>query len=198
MSFTARVIWIACAVASAIAVGAYATEHFTRTFPGFAPLKTGPWTAYPGVATSAADPYARAYLSRTGRLSIADTEGIDFSASDDSDGRPLSPNCNYALFGEIPANRLWTFRVSPNADIRTNAPTQGTVTTSRSHVRVEGSDIHLHVGKKPTGLNWHQISGDESERLRFTFALYDSPVATATGFSELEMPSIKRMECVDG
>ncbi|MEL6922305.1 MAG: DUF1214 domain-containing protein [Pseudomonadota bacterium] len=198
MTFIARLLWITVSAAIAIALGAYSAEHVTRTFDGFAPLTTGAWHAYPGIATDSADPYARAHMSRTGRLPVADTEGIVFSAQTDDTGAPLVSTCNYALVGEVPPNRLWTFTVTPvtsGSNVMIAPPI-----TSRSHIRSANDQVILNAGPTPSGGNWFRFAsdGDVATPLSMVLSLYDSPVATASAFSELKMPSITRKDCLDG
>src|SRR3990170_4069258 len=74
----------------------------------FGALQVGPWAAWPEAGAPAPDPYTKAHLSRTGALQLGQSEGLQFIASTDSDGRPLLRNCRYRIDGATPVATFWT------------------------------------------------------------------------------------------
>ncbi|MEO1701447.1 MAG: DUF1214 domain-containing protein [Pseudomonadota bacterium] len=198
MSFVARVFFLLVVAAGAIGIGAYSAERVTRSFPGFVPIHAESWRGYPGLATRSADPYARANLARTGKLAIADTEGIEFTARRDAEGAALRSDCNYNVVGNVPANRLWTFRVEPVAAQLETALIPSTFMNSRLHARTRDVDVNLNVGPRPSGLNWLSVDNTSAEQLAFVITFYDSAVATTATFTDLDMPVIYPTGCADG
>ncbi len=73
---------------------------------GFGAVRAGPWTAWPRVGGSDIDPYARAVLSRTGEIPLANAQGIAFYARVDDSGAPLSGSCDYVDFGRCSCRAL--------------------------------------------------------------------------------------------
>ncbi|MEO0544377.1 MAG: hypothetical protein AAFY99_11210 [Pseudomonadota bacterium] len=198
MRFLFRVLLLLVAASGAIAFGALSAERVTRSFHGFVPIDTGTWRAYPGLATSAADPYARAHLARSGKLPIADTEGIEFTATRDTQGDLLRAACDYYVVGNLPANRLWTFRVAPIDSAATRDVWNETVANSRLHARTGQNDVSLYVGQTPAGINWYPLDASDVQAVMFIMTFYDSAVATTASFTDLEMPVIERLRCADG
>ncbi|MEN0001969.1 MAG: DUF1214 domain-containing protein [Pseudomonadota bacterium] len=198
MSFVARSLTIAGLVAATIGVGAYSADRVTTSFTGMTPINVGVWRGYPGLATRDADPYARANLARSGKLPVADTEGIEFRAVMDDERQPLRANCNYTLSGDLPANRLWTFRAVP---LDRGDPAQAIdppYFTSRQHARQADAAVSLNAGSLPAGMNWYRFEPDLDDNLMFVFTLYDSAVATTASFSDLAMPTIVNKGCSRG
>ena len=198
MTFFGRIVFLLLIAAAAVGLGAASAERVTRSFPGFVPISAESWRGYPGLATAAADPYARANLARSGKLAIADTEGIEFTASVDADGALLRASCNYQVIGNVPANRLWTFRVKRTDHGPGSMKQFPNVTSSRLHARTENVDINLNVGRQPAGLNWHRVSEATDARIVFVLTFYDSAVATTASFTDLEMPTVNALGCLDG
>ncbi|MEO1747748.1 MAG: DUF1214 domain-containing protein [Pseudomonadota bacterium] len=198
MTFLGRLLFVMAIAASAIGLGAWSAERVTAAFPGFVPIKAESWRGYPGLATSSADPYARANLARTGKLAIGDTEGVEFTAIADSDGATLRAVCNYHVRGNVPANRLWTFRVEPTGPNDQYPSAKFSFQTSRLHARISDVDVDLNVGPSPAGFNWLPTTDISDQPIMFVMAFYDSAVATTASFTDLQMPKIQRLACADG
>lgn len=198
MTFLGRLLFFLVITAAAIALGAWSAERVTRSFPGFVPISAESWRGYPGLATSSADPYARANLARTGKLAIGDTEGVEFTAITDVEGDVLRAGCNYKVRGNVPANRLWTFRIETFDRLDDASSTVVNFKSSRLHARFADVDIDLNVGPLPAGPNWLSTSDIDDQPIMFIMTLYDSAVATTASFTDLQMPTIKRLACIDG
>ena len=198
MTFIGRLVFLLIIAGGAIGLGAVSAERVTRTFPGFVPIHVENWRGYPGLATRAADPYARANLARTGKLAIADTEGIEFTARLDADGNALRTACNYYVVGNVPANRLWTFRAETMPARGEPMRRQPNFTSSRLHARTANTDVSLNVGPRAAGLNWLPLEDDGNQPVMFIMTFYDSAIATTASFTDLEMPTIRPVGCADG
>ncbi len=68
----------------------------------FGAYQSGPWVAWPQAGSPDPDPYSRAFLSRNGALQLGQSEGLQFVATTDSDGRTLDRICAYRIDGTTP------------------------------------------------------------------------------------------------
>ncbi|MEL6201569.1 MAG: DUF1214 domain-containing protein [Pseudomonadota bacterium] len=198
MTFVGRLFFFLLVTTSAIGLGAWSAERVTRSFPGFVPISAESWRGYPGLATSSADPYARANLARTGKLAIGDTEGVEFTAITDSEGAALRAGCSYDVRGNVPTNRLWTFRIETVGQSEDASTMAVNFKSSRLHARIADVDVDLSVGPLPTGPNWLSTTDIDDQPVMFIMTLYDSAIATTASFTDLQMPTIKRLACIDG
>ncbi len=87
---------------TAIAGGAVSVWYALRSQEGIGAVTIGPWTTFPDLGTSQADPYSKARIAREGVLSLGLAEGLAFVAQRDSDGATLDRNCTYAVEGTFP------------------------------------------------------------------------------------------------
>lgn len=66
----------------------------------------GPWQAWINSGSSAADPYTRAHIARTGQLPITSASGLTYFAEYDEKGRALSSSCDYEIVAR-PFDAVW-------------------------------------------------------------------------------------------
>eukprot|EP01035_Chromulina_nebulosa_P057599 gene57599-78913_t len=99
---------VALALITAFGLGIGSTVMMLNASSGFGAIGIGPWIAFPEAQMPDADPYAKAHRARAGRLLLGSAEGLTFTARTDSQKRPLSPSCTYALTGNTPPARFWS------------------------------------------------------------------------------------------
>jgi hypothetical protein len=99
--------WIAAAIAgvvlgltSAWAAIAFGGSSFFERY--------GQWMYNGAAGSTAADPYTRAVISRTGLLALSIREARYFTLYEDEQGRPLSESCIYELSGRPLDVRWWS------------------------------------------------------------------------------------------
>lgn len=68
--------------------------------------QVGPWRVWVNSGALDADPYTLARVARSGGLPITSASLLSFSATEDSDGSPLSGDCTYDVVGR-PFPSLW-------------------------------------------------------------------------------------------
>jgi hypothetical protein len=161
--------------------------------PPFGSMRRGAWQTWPSLGSPAADPYMRAILARRGDVPLATGEGMGFTATVDSEGRPLDAACSYAVGSVSPMARLWSLtlydedgrlpvtdlgrRSFTSAEVLRDAQERFTITLSRD----------LHAG------NWIQLPPSGS--FMVTLRLYDPPGAALSNFNESDFPAIQRLGC---
>jgi hypothetical protein len=180
-------------IAVALAVGFGLSYYALTDGRVLGALRVGPWAAWPGVGVAAPDPYTRAYLARTGALQLGRSEGIAFTATGDSDGRPLDRACRYRITGTTPIASFWTLQaVAP--DGRNIARPDGLLALqSREVARANDGSLVLYVSRALAPDNWLEITGNGPFQLILT--LYDASSISGTGISVESLPAIAREAC---
>jgi hypothetical protein len=159
----------------------------------FGALRVGPWLAWPAIGATSPDPYTRAYLARSGVLPLGQGEGVTFTASGDSQGRPLDRSCRYRLEGTTPTAGFWTLQ-AVSLDGRNIAPPGMQLALQSRHVqRASDGSLLLYVSRTLAPYNWLEISG--SGRFHLVLTLYDPSDISGSGLSVDTLPSIVRERC---
>lgn len=184
-------IALALLVATAIGFSTawFAIEHGRL----FGAVTIGSWTAWPEAGGPNADPYSMALIARTGEVPLGAGEGLAFTAFADSQGDPLSGNCVYAVNGQTPAARLWTL-TAYNAEGRlmVNAARRYGF-HSRDILRQPDGGFSIIVSPDVEPGNW--LPTERFDNLQLVLRLYDTPLTTASEFTNVEMPSIDKVRC---
>lgn len=152
-----------------------------------------PWTAWPESGGPDADPYAVAYLARSGELPLGAGEGLAFSTFDDSAGEALDGDCTYFVTGQTPPARLWTLTAYNRAGqlMRNVASRYGF--HSRELLRQEDGSLNIVLSADVQPGDWLPVA--RGAKLMLVLRLYDTPLTTATEFVDLDMPRIAKGEC---
>jgi hypothetical protein len=159
----------------------------------FGALQSGPWTAWPDAGSPAPNPYTRAHAVRTGTLPLGQAEGLQFTATVDGTGEPLTRDCGYRLDGYTPVATFWTL-VAIDAEGR-NVTRPGTALAihSRDIARPQDGAIRVHVGTRLVPGNWLELTGQGPFSLVLT--LYDTVASTGFGTDLEVMPTVVREGC---
>lgn len=160
----------------------------------FGGLHVGAWSAWPKTGTPDIDPYARAFVSRTGVLPVGSGDGVAFSAHSDDGGAALDGRCEIAIEGTTPNARFWTLSLyDPEGRlIPTTLGRHGF--TSQEIVRRGDGSFAISVGPRARPGNWLPTGG--VERYVLLLRLYDTPIGVATRAGrETPMPTITRRAC---
>lgn len=160
----------------------------------FGTVEIGPWTAWRDVGRPAPDPYTRAFIVRSGGLELGASEGLQFIATTDSDGRALTRDCSYLVSGNTPTARFWTLvAVAPDTGALLARPDGPPAMVSTRLARSADGGIEIYVGKQLRPLNWYELSGNGPYSLMLT--LYDSSSPTGATPGSFVLPSIERERC---
>ncbi len=155
-------------------------------------LQIGPWIAWPDTGSPGPNPYTRAQIVRAGAFQLGTSEGLQFTATTDSDGEPLTRECTYRLDGRTPVATFWTLVASDAAGANAAAAHGPPAIRSDAIVRAADGALAVTVGKRLSPGNWLELSGEGPFALRLT--LYDTTLTTGLS-SALTLPSISRVAC---
>lgn len=159
----------------------------------FGVAQVGPWHAWPDVGSSAPNPYTRGHLARTAALELGQSEGLQFTATADSQGQVLTRDCSYRIDGKTPLATFWTLVALDDAGVNIAVPDVSPSMRSSDIVRTDEGLIHINIGTRLMPGNWLELDGTGPFKLVLT--LYDT--AVFSGFSSDEsMPLILRGDCV--
>jgi hypothetical protein len=155
-------------------------------------VEVGPWSAWPDVGSPNPNPYTRSHLAREASLQLGSAEGLQFTATLDSDGDPLTRACSYSVSGRTPLASFWTLVAVDSGGRNIAAPDVEPAIRSNGIVRENDGTLVVHVGTRLKPGNWLEIRGSGPFSLVLT--LYDT--AAFSGFSSDEsMPAILKEEC---
>lgn len=157
-------------------------------------LQSGPWSTWPKAGTPNPDPYTRAYITRAAALQLGQAEGIQLTATTDSDGRPLDRACRYRVDGRTPTATFWTLVPVDARGASIARPDGPPGFHSNRIARANDGSMQLHLSKTLAPLNWLELSGDGPFSL--LLSLYDTVIFSAVGAAEtVTLPSIIREGC---
>jgi hypothetical protein len=161
---------------------------------GFGAVRVGPWTAYPRNGSIEADPYSRAMVARSGGLPLGLGEGLSFTATRDSSGRPLVGSCTYKVVGRVPQTRLWTMTLETPGGMLIDNPARRYGFTSAEVVRDGRGVFTIAVSPDVQPGNWLPVGGEA--RFELVLRLYDTPLSgTSTVIDPGRMPQIVQERC---
>lgn len=159
----------------------------------FVAFEVGPWAAWPAAGSATPDPYTRAYLARTGALQLGQSEGLQFTAVNDSDGHTLDRACTYRLSGPTPSATFWTLVATDSEGGNVARPGgEPSLQSGRLAREADGSAI-LHVGRQLASGNWLELAGEGPFQLVMSF--YDISAFAGSGGTFEGMPTITRETC---
>ena len=181
-------------MAIAISVGFGASYYALTDGRMFAAVRVGPWAAWPDIGQPMPDPYTRAFLARTGHWQLGNAEGIQFSASTDDGGQPLSRSCSYRISGFVPGASFWTLEATDMAGTNIAQSAELMVLHSERIARSGDGAIVASVGSQLSSGNWLPITPTGGP-FQLQLTLYDALIFSGGSTAIEEMPSIERISC---
>ena len=186
------VIYLLMMCAVALGVGFGLSYYALTDGRLFGVAQVGPWHAWPDVGANAPNPYTRGHLARTASFELGQAEGLQFTATTDSDGQPLTRDCSYSVDGKTPLATFWTLVALDENGVNIAAPDVSPALRSSDIVRTDAGDIAINIGTRLLPGTWLEITGTGPFKL--VLNLYDT--AVFSGFSSNEaMPVIIRGAC---
>jgi hypothetical protein len=186
------VLYLLMMIAVALSVGFGLSYYALTDGRLFGVAQVGPWIAWPDLGSNTPNPYTRGHLARQATLQLGQAEGLQFIATTDSAGEPLTRACSYRIVGRTPLATFWTLVAVDENGTNIASPESEIVMRSTRIVRVDDGEIAINVGNQLMPGNWLELTGEGPFRLQLT--LYDT--AAFSGFSSDEtMPEILRGDC---
>lgn len=186
------VFYLLMMIAVALGVGFGLSYYALTDGRLFGVAQVGPWHAWPDVGASAPNPYTRGHLARTAAFELGQAEGLQFTATVDSDGQALTRDCAYRIEGRTPLATFWTLVALDVTGINIAAPDTSSAIRSGNIARADDGSILVNVGTRLQPRTWLELTGTGPFKLVLT--LYDT--AAFSGFSsDASMPSIIRGDC---
>lgn len=180
-------------IAVALAVGFGLSWYALSDGRFFGAIDVGPWAAWRDAGSPTPDPYTRAFVSRNGALQLGASEGLQFVASADSDGRRLDRSCRYRIDGTTPVATFWTLVPMAPDGTPIARPGGPAAFNSTRIARAGDGSMQLYVSKTLSPYNWLEITGDGAFVLALT--LYDTSSFTGIAPAVATLPSIIREAC---
>jgi hypothetical protein len=176
-----------------LALGLGATALSLRSGYGFAPLRIGPWVAWPRIGVTEIDPYARAALAKRGEAPLGRDQGLAFVATTDSAGEPLDGHCEYKISDPLPTARYWTLGIAaPDGRVLDNIA-QRVAFTSSTVLRREGGVFDIVIAREARPGNW--LSPGEARDFIAILRLYDAPFDIEAHHGVASFPQIVKLGC---
>lgn len=180
-------------MAIALGVGFGLSNYALTDGRFFTVAQAGPWLAWPDIGSPAPNPYTRAHLARSAQLQLGQAEGLQFTATTDSAGRPLTRTCGYSITGQTPLTSFWTLVALDDQGINIAAANGAAAIRSDSIARRNDGSIIINVGTRLAPNTWLELAGTGPFQLLMT--LYDTPAFVGSGKSPTVMPTISRGRC---
>lgn len=181
-------------LAIAIGGGGGSAWYVLNTQEGVGAIHIGPWTAFPDIGTPDADPYSKARVAREGVLTLGRAEGLAFVADHDSGGDKLKRECGYTIEGSFPSARFWTlYAADQSLDVIATGKPRSATLQSYEILRQPDNSTVISASNRPRPGNWLMTEGTGA--LYFVLTLYDTPIASSTGLSDVTLPSIVSTGC---
>jgi hypothetical protein len=182
------------AAALGVLLGSFVTFVEIERGNGFAAIVAGPWTGWPRTEAAQIDPYTRAILAYSGKISLSESEAMSFVANDDSDGAEFDPACEYVLKGDIPPARFWTLTLlSSGGDLIAN-PADRHGFTSSELLRASNGQFEIALSRHARPGNWLPLT--RASKFILVLRFYDSELnAPATALDAAHMPVLVKGRC---
>lgn len=178
----------------AIPGGAATVWYALQSDESFGAVEVDGWTAFPDLGTAAADPYTDARVALEGALALGTAEGLSFVAQRDSQGGALRRECAYMVDGVFPSARFWTlYAADASLAPLDSGRRRRAVTHSYEVIRKPDNVVAISVASGAQPGNWLPVAG--SGPMSLVLTLYDTPLASSTGLSQVTMPKVVRTGC---
>ena len=178
----------------AIGGGSASVWYAINTFGGLGAVRLGVWVAFPLAGTPQSDPYTRARIARDAELPLGAAEGLSFTARSDSTGAPLKRQCTYRIEGSMPVARFWTLFAGNNHVLPLVSHSWAPAGLhSRKVIYKPAGSVEIAIGPHAQPGNWLPVHGKGP--LVLVLSLYDTPIASSSSISEVELPQVLRTMC---
>ncbi len=161
---------------------------------GFTAIEAGPWTGWPRSEASEIDPYTRAILAYSGKISLSESEAMSFVAQGSSDGAAFDPDCDYTIKGEVPPARYWTLSLLSPAGALIGNMTDRRGFTSSEVLRASDGRFEITLSRHARPGNWLPLGS--ASKFILVLRLYDNELGATEGtLDAAHMPAIAKGRC---
>lgn len=186
------------------ALGVSSALYLSGLWPGAKPLDFGDveidgWRSDFAIGSETADPYTRARVARHGLLALAKSEAVYFTKTTDSEGRPLTSDCDYRVVGgEMPAD--WWSITLYNSESYLPDNDDGVLSVDATNIGQPANDWEFAISAGPPhpkdyAQDW--ISSRNAGQFDLTLRLYMPDAALLEAPERtLVPPSIDRVQCI--
>ncbi len=186
------VLLIVYSLLLALGIGLGSVYGILNGDPPLGSIRLGPWKAWPTMGSPDADPYMRATLAYREEIPLAAGEGLEFTATKDSEDRDLDSACTYRIGTVAPSARLWTVTLY-DRDGHLPATTLGRRNFTSAEILRDGQDrFTIALARDLQDGNWLQLPASGS--FKVILRLYD-PQGAVGSLEESEFPAIQRVRC---
>lgn len=190
MRFVLRLLM---SIAVALAIGFGLSYYALTDGRMFGAVSIGPWTTWPDVGAPTPNPYARSHITREAALQLGRSEGLQFTATTDTDGAALDRACTYRIVGRVPVSTFWTLSAVDGAFVNVGAPESNGALRSSDIARAADGSLDIAVGTHLASGNWLELAGAGPFTLVLT--LYDTTALSGFSSAASSMPAITREGC---
>lgn len=156
-------------------------------------VSAGPWRTNLASGSPDADMYTRAVVARRGLLALSREETMYYTATTDSEGRPLTGNCDYRLRGNDLAARWWSITVY-GSDSFLIPNEAGRYSLSQTTVaRKPSGQYVIEIGARQLGRNWLPVH--DGAPFDLTARFYNPDPAVHSAPEQALLPPIERVSC---
>ncbi|MAK63333.1 MAG: hypothetical protein CMF75_01105 [Maricaulis sp.] len=182
-SILSLVLGLACGIAAAI-------------FLVFGPveiggIRNGPWQTNANIGAPDAGPILRAVVARRGLLALNRSETVYFTAWEDSQGRPLSDDCRYAVAGQDMPTRWWSLTLYAEDNFLPRNGDNAFALTRTDLGAEEWGFIAAPTRFGPA----HWLSTRNAGAFSITLRLYHPEDVVRSAPESLDLPTIQLLDC---
>lgn len=189
-----RPLSLAVCLTAAAALGLGATWLTVTSSRGMDLVRAGAWEGWPRSGTTQADPYARAFIARSGELPLELADGLLFLARQDSAGKPLDGRCVIRITGRLPQARLWTLTLMDGKGQPIPNEARRTGFTSAELLYTDNGNINVVLSPEARSGNW--VPTGAQPHVQVALRLYDAPFSFASGAVEdAVLPRVTTERC---
>lgn len=188
--------WISLTLAAAAGLIAGAGGAWAVAGKGFgrADIVNGPWTTSLSYGTKETDAKTRASVARRGLLALPSTETVYWQASVDSEGRPLSGSCTYAMTGPALDARWWSVTYYDKAGYLVANPANIWSFSGAAISEAEEAGWRVTVGAdKPAQGHW--LPAKKGQNFDLTLRMYNPGPGFRASPERSPLPVLKREAC---
>lgn len=188
-----RLAYFLSATVIGILIGLFAFRFASNIASAAHGIANGPWTTSTAYGDKDAGPLLKSAVAVSGLLALKASETIYYTASVDSEGRPLSDLCTYRIVGQSPDSRWSSITLYgqdhfliPNADNRHSL-----------FLPEPGAEFEFIVSpKRPTRGFW--LASNGGGNVSMTLRVYSPAPTVSSNLHSIALPTITRVPISQG
>jgi hypothetical protein len=160
---------------------------------GRSSVHAGPWGTLAATGSQEANFYERSVVAVLGIYALSRQETVYYTAFTDSEDRPLTGKCDYALVGSRLPSRWWSFTMyGDDSYLVPNAA--GIYSRHANNLDFEADDSYrVAVSSQAQARNW--LPAPASGPFSITARLYNPDAGVVERPAEVALPRIERGTC---